>query len=69
MPKFGFDDAAWEAAKVEWRDALAARAHERRMIPYSDFVKWVRSISFEGAICQQDSQRDSAGPLADKRWC
>jgi len=38
-----------EAAKVEGRDALAACARERRMIPYSDFVQQVRSISFEGA--------------------
>ena len=48
MPKLGFDDAAWEAGKSEGRDVLIACARERKMIPYSEFIQHVNSISFEG---------------------
>jgi hypothetical protein len=48
MAKYGFDDGAWEAAKTEGRDILSVCARERRMVPYSEFIQHVRSISFEG---------------------
>jgi hypothetical protein len=48
MTKFGFDDRAWESAKAEGATVLAACARERRMVPYSEFVQHIRSISFEG---------------------
>ncbi len=49
MAKFGFDDIAWEAAKAEGRDVLIRCARERRMIPYSEFIQHIHSISFDGA--------------------
>ena len=48
MAKLGFDEEAWEAAKEEGRAALIACAKQRQMIPYSDFVREIRSIRFEG---------------------
>jgi hypothetical protein len=48
MPKLGFDEDAWEAAKAEGRDALISCARNRQMIPYSDFVKHIQSIQFQG---------------------
>lgn len=48
MPTLGFDDAAWDAAKIEGRSALITCARDRKMIPYSVFIQHVHSISFEG---------------------
>jgi hypothetical protein len=42
--RFGFDPIQWEAAKSEAKQVLAKCAGDRRMIPYSDFVKEIRSI-------------------------
>jgi hypothetical protein len=46
--KYGFDEAAWEVAKSEGREILVIYAKRRQMIPYSEFITHVRSISFEG---------------------
>jgi len=48
MPKFGFDEAAWDAGIEEGRQALIACAKQRQMIPYSEFVQRIRAIGFEG---------------------
>lgn len=48
MTKFGFDDLAWEAAKAEGKEALVACARDRRMVPYSEFIRQIHSISFDG---------------------
>lgn len=47
MPKHGFDGAEWERAKSEGKAALAECARNERLIAYSDFIKHVRSISFQ----------------------
>lgn len=46
MP-YGYDDVAWNAAKREAKEILTKRARVRGMIPYSDLVSQIRSISFE----------------------
>jgi len=46
MPKHGFDEAAWEAAKTEAKSALAERARIRQVVAYSDFIKLVHAITF-----------------------
>lgn len=43
--KYGFSDRDWDAAKVEMTKILAARAKVRGMIPYSDLVRAVKTIS------------------------
>lgn len=48
MTKFGFDDVAWESAKVEGVEALIVCARDRRMIPYSEFIQRIHAISFDG---------------------
>jgi len=48
MQKYGFDGAAWEAAIAEGTNLLIACARDRKMIPYSEFIQHIRSISFEG---------------------
>ena len=48
MPKLGFDELAWEAAKAEGRQALIHCAKNRQMIPYSSFVQEIKSIQFDG---------------------
>ena len=48
MPeKYGFDIDDWNAAKEEMREALAERAKVRGMIPYSELVNQVTTISLE----------------------
>lgn len=48
MPEiYGFDIDEWNAAKEEMRDALAERARVRGMIPYSELVNQVTTISLE----------------------
>jgi len=49
MPKYGFSDAAWDAAKTEAKAALADCARARNVIAYSDFIKHVRAITFTDA--------------------
>jgi len=45
--KFGFDEAEWDAAKAEGKTLLAAYAKRRQMIPYSEFVGRIKSITLE----------------------
>ncbi len=45
--KYGFDIEDWNAAKEEMREALAERAKVRGMIPYSELVNQVTTISLE----------------------
>jgi hypothetical protein len=47
MPKHGFSDEAWEAAKAEGKAALTECARARKMISYTDFIHHICSISFE----------------------
>lgn len=47
MATFGFDDAAWEAAKEEGKTLLSTYAKRRQMIPYSEFVQNIQAISLE----------------------
>lgn len=49
MPKYGFNDAAWETAKAERKAVLREIACARDVISYSDFIKQVRAISFTDA--------------------
>ncbi|MCK4283658.1 MAG: hypothetical protein KAX44_05025 [Candidatus Brocadiae bacterium] len=42
----GHDDAVWNAAKREAKEILAERARVRGMIPYSELVSRIQSISF-----------------------
>lgn len=46
--KQGFDDAVWEAGKVEGRTMLIGYARRRQMIVYTDFVNQLHSIRFQG---------------------
>lgn len=47
MPKYGFDDAVWDTAKEETKKLLIERAKLRGMIPYSELVRQIRSITVE----------------------
>jgi len=47
METFGFSEAAWNAAKAEAKAALVERAKVRGMMPYSDLVRSIHSISFD----------------------
>jgi len=47
METFGFSEAAWTAAKAEAKAALVERAKVRGMMPYSDLVRAIHSISFD----------------------
>jgi molybdopterin synthase catalytic subunit len=47
MNTFGFPEAAWQSAKREAKAALVARARVRGMLPYSDLVRSIHSISLE----------------------
>ncbi len=47
METFGFSEAAWNAAKAEAKSALVERAKVRGMMPYSDLVRAIHSISFD----------------------
>src|SRR2546425_12979602 len=49
MQKYGFNDAAWDAAKAEGKAVLVNCARSGDVIAYSDFIKHIRSISFETA--------------------
>lgn len=44
---WGFEIAAWDAAKKEAKDLLQDYARRRQMIPYSTFVQKLKSISME----------------------
>jgi hypothetical protein len=44
---WGFEDQAWDAAKAEAKAVLADYARRRQMIPYSDFVREIQSITME----------------------
>src|SRR4051812_37237205 len=43
----GFPPDKWEAAKAEAKAALADCAKRRQMIPYSDFVTKIHSITID----------------------
>jgi len=43
----GFDDTAWNAAKAEAKEILAARARVRGMMPYSDLASHITALSFD----------------------
>jgi hypothetical protein len=47
MNQFGFEEAHWESAKAEAKLVLSDCAKRRQMIPYSEFVGRVRSISLQ----------------------
>jgi hypothetical protein len=49
MPKYGFNDAAWESGKAEGKAVLIECARARGLISYSDFIKGVRAITFTNA--------------------
>lgn len=44
---FGFTETQWNDAKAEAKALLAECARKRQMIPYSDFVRKLRSIKLE----------------------
>lgn len=44
---YGYEPHEWQAAKSEMRDALIERARVRGMIPYSELVEKITSISLE----------------------
>lgn len=44
---FGFTEAQWSMAKAEAKAILAKYAKRRQMIPYSDFVRELRTIQLE----------------------
>ena len=46
MP-YGFDNAAWDTAKVEAKAILAERARVRGMMPYSDLANRITALSFD----------------------
>lgn len=45
--KFGFGEQDWEMAKTEGKQLLAEYARRRQMIPYSDFVQRINSVTLE----------------------
>ena len=47
MNQFGFDEARWESAKAEAKQILSDCAKRGEMIPYSEFVGRVSSISLQ----------------------
>lgn len=47
MDKFGFSEAAWQSAKSEAKAVLVARARVRGMLPYSELVRSIHSVSLE----------------------
>jgi hypothetical protein len=49
MPKYGYDDDAWEIAKAEGKAILARCARTADVIAYSDFITHVRAIVFANA--------------------
>lgn len=67
MP-FGFSDKQWRAAKNEAKQILIERAKVRGMIPYSELVQRIKSISLEAhdqrlfhLIGEIFSEEDAAG--------
>lgn len=46
MP-YGFDDAAWDAAKAEANEILAERARVRGMMPYSELADRITALPFD----------------------
>jgi len=47
MPKYGFDDTDWNAAKTEAREAIIERARVRGQICYSDLMARIESIDMD----------------------
>ena len=47
MNRFGFDEARWESAKIEAKQTLSECAKQGQMIPYSEFVGRIRSITLQ----------------------
>lgn len=62
--RFGYTDAAWQAAKVEIQRVLAQTAASQQLITYGDLCSKVRTIRFEpdstalaymlGEICEDE---------------
>ena len=46
MAKYGYPDAAWEAASEEARSKLVEVAKKQRTIAYSELCPFIRSINF-----------------------
>ncbi len=47
MDNYGFSESEWKAAKAEGKAILAGYARRRQMIPYSEFVKEIKSIRLD----------------------
>lgn len=47
MPKYGFEDEAWERAKDEARVILADVARRESTITYSDLTARIRAITLD----------------------
>ena len=45
--KYGYEQQEWQAAKAEMRDILVERAKVRGMIPYSELVERLTTITLE----------------------
>jgi len=48
MNKYGYPEQAWDAAIKEGTQALIEYAKRRQMVTYSDFVRHITTIRFEG---------------------
>jgi len=47
LNRWGFEEAAWEAAKREAKEVLAERAKRREMITYAEFFRSIQAIRIE----------------------
>jgi molybdopterin synthase catalytic subunit len=68
MPKFGFSEAEWQAAKAEAKQVLIERAKARDTISYSELVRRIRLIELEAhdprlneLLMEISSEEDAAG--------
>jgi molybdopterin synthase catalytic subunit len=66
--RYGFVQSDWDAAKEEARAIMIERAKVRKMIAYSDLVKWIKSIKIEAhdvrlfhMLGEISSEEDAAG--------
>lgn len=68
MPKFGFSDKEWQAAKDEAKEILIERAKVRGMISYSELAQLIQVVSLEAhdqrlfhLIGEISTEEDEAG--------
>jgi hypothetical protein len=47
MNQYGFTETQWEAAKAEGKSILSGYAKRRQFVPYSKFVRQIRSIQLD----------------------